>query len=364
MVDEQVGVTTTPERPSRSVSPTPPSAPRLLTGLGCTSCGGSLEIADGVTNLVCGYCGTPVAVVGDRGVARRMVRERLDRESALAAVRRWFTSGFRKEPALKRDAKMVEAFLAWFPFVRVELDVVGWALGYSTTRRKSGNRWVEERRPEEKQIERSFDLTVPAADMAEFGVQRVDLRGDRLEPLDLELLRNRGMVFRPVRAPAEEAEHLEGQALEQAAADASPDRVTYRWTAPVGRRVTLVYYPLWVVRFAFRSRYYQVLVDADDGSIAWGKAPGNHTFRAGSLIAACAGACFVGTTVLQHLDWVARGEGGLGALAALGLALVALIRWGYAQFRHGGVVEEGTGVSAERRWRSLGDSLKSVVGNR
>jgi DNA-directed RNA polymerase subunit RPC12/RpoP len=363
VVDQQVGMmdgTRHPETPEPATS----STRRLLTGLGCTSCGGALEIDEGVTNLACGYCGTAVAVVGERGVARRMVRERLDREAALAAVRKWFTSGYRKEPALRRHAKMVETFLAWFPFVRTEMDVVGWALGYTTTRRKKGDRVAEQRRPEERQIERSFDRTVPAADMAEFGVARVDLRGDHVEPLDLDVLRARGMVFRPVRAPAEEAERLEQQALEEAATDASPDRVTYRWTAPLGRRVTLVYYPMWVVRFAFRSRYYQVLVDAEDGSIAWGKAPGNHTFRAGSLIAACAAACFVGTTVLQNLDWVARGEGGLGALGALGLALVALIRWGYAQFRHGGVVEEGTGVPTSRRWRSLGYSLKSVVGDR
>ena len=360
-MDEPVGVTTV--GPS-ATSDTVASMPRVLTGLGCTSCGGALEVDEGVTNVVCGYCGTPVAVVGERGIARRMVRERIDRQAALASVRRWFASGVRKEPALRRQAKIVETFLAWFPFVRVEVDVVGWVLGYSTGRRKRGNRWVEDRKPEERQIERSFDWTSPAAEMAEFGVERIDLSGDRVEPLDLDLLRARGMVFRPVLAPSEEADRAERVAVEEAASAAAPDRVTYRWLAPLGRRVTLVYYPLWVVRFGFRNRFYQVLVDAEDGRIAWGKAPGNHTFRAASLIAACAATCFVATTVLQHLDWVFRGEGGLGALGALGLALLAAVRWGYSQFRHGGVVEEGTGVPAARRWRSLGDSLKQVVGSR
>lgn len=337
---------------------------RILTGLGCTSCGGSLEMDEGVTNVVCGYCGTPVAVVGERSVARRMVVEEIDRDGALASVRSWFTSGIRKEPALRRQAEVVEAFLAWFPFVRIEIDVVGWVLGYTTRRRKRGNRWVEDQRPEERLIEQTFDHTTAAADMVEFGVERVDLRGDRIVPLDVDVLRARGMVFRPVRAPSEEADRVQDRVLEEAATAASPDRVTSRWVAAVGRRVTVVYYPLWVVRFGFRKRFYQVLVDAEDGAIAWGKAPGNHGFRAGSLILACAGACFVATTVLQNLDWLLRGEAGLGALAALGLGLVALVRWGYSQFRHGGVVEEGTGVPVDRRWRSLGDSIKQVMGSR
>lgn len=337
---------------------------QVLTSVGCGSCGGSLTVEEGTTNLVCSYCGTPVLVVGERGVARRMVLDSVDRDGARDRILQWFKSGIRKDPTLKREARVEEAFLAWFPFIRHRFDAVGWVLGYVSRRRKRGNRWETVSEPVERQVERSLDLTTPTSDMGEFGVDRIDLHGDEVLPLDLERLRARGMVFRPVRSAREQAAVLEQRALDQLIAESQPDRVTFRWLEAARRQTTLVYYPLWVVRYRFRERLYQVLVDAEDGAIAWGKAPGNHFYRAACLVAACGGAAFIATTVLQHLDWVTRGEGGLGALALIGLLLLAIIRWGYSQFRYGGVIEEGTGVAARRGWTSLGDAVRKAVGSR
>ena len=97
-------------------------------------------------------------------------------------MRRWFRRGIRKDPALKKEARYQEAFLAWFPFVRARLDAVGWVLGIREKKRKRGNRWETVKEPVERQVERAVDLTMPAADMAEFGVHRVDLSGDESNP--------------------------------------------------------------------------------------------------------------------------------------------------------------------------------------
>jgi hypothetical protein len=101
----------------------------------------------------------------------------------------------------------------------------------------------------------------------------------------------------------------------------------------VRRRVAVVYYPLWVIRYSFRGQTYQALIDAEDGSLAYGKAPGNHLWRAFSLVSACAGACFVGTTVLQNADFLLRSENGLMGLGMVGLMLAGFVAWGYRQFR-------------------------------
>ncbi len=320
--------------------------PKLVTGLSCPSCGGTLDVEEGWTNVLCRYCETPLAVLGDRGVARLMVLDKVDRAGASRTVRGWFTKGIRKEPALKRDARFEEAFLAWFPFVRARFDVVGWVLGVERRRVKRGNKyvWVEE--PKELQVERALDRTVPAAEMAEFGVGRVNLAGDELVPLDEDVLRRRGMVFRPSRAPAERSEQLMAEGVKECERTTRLDRTTFSWLALARRRTSVVYYPLWVFRYSFKGRTYQALVDAEDGSLAYGKAPGNHLYRAAALVAAAAGACFIGTTVLQHLGSVLNSDNGFAALAGLGLAMLGLIGWGYHQFRRGGIVEEGTGCMA------------------
>ena len=335
--------------------------PKLLAGLTCASCAGTIDVQEGLTNVVCRYCGTPVAVVGERGVTRLMVLDRVDRSAAGLAVRRWFAKGIRKAPALRREARLEESFLAYFPFVRARFDVVGWVLGTKEHRRKSGNRWVTEHRPVEVQVERSVDRTMASGDMAEFGVRRVNLAGDQLLPLDDELLRSRGMVFRPQRTPAEVGEALTKAAMEQIQATGEVDRVTFSWFAAIRKRITVVYYPLWVIRYGFRGQAYQALIDAEDGTLAYGKAPGNHLFRALSLVGACAGACFAGTTLLQHLDVLLRSDNSLMPLAAVGLLLAGFVVWGYRQFRRGGVVEEGGGLADESAEPSLTKSIQEFM---
>lgn len=333
----------------------------MLTGLTCASCGGTVDVQEGRTNVECRFCGTPQAVVGERGIARVMVLNKLDRRRAGEVVRAWLSKGIRKEPALKKDAVLQEAFLAWFPFVRARLDAIGWILGIKTRRRKRGNRTETVKQPVEHAIERSVDVTMPAADMAEFGVHRVDLAGDEVLPLNDDLLRSRGMVFRPSRSLQEIGDRLKARAIAEAERDHRLDRVSFSWLSSVRRRVNLVFYPMWVIRYGFRGRTYQVLVDAEDGSVAYGKAPGNHLWRSFCLVASCAGASFVGTTVLQHANVLLRSDDGLKGLGVIGLVLAGLVYWGYRQFRHGGVVEEGTGLARDKEEVGLSGTVKDVM---
>ncbi|MCG6950057.1 MAG: hypothetical protein LJE93_14190 [Acidobacteria bacterium] len=334
---------------------------RVLTGLKCSSCGGSVDVHEGYTNVVCRFCKTPQAVVGNRGIVRMMVLNKLERKDASEVLRKWFRRGLRKDPALKKEARYQEAFLAWFPFVRARLDAIGWVLGMRIRKKKRGNRWETVREPVERQVERSIDVTMPAADMAEFGVEEVNLSGDAIEPLDEGLLRGRGMVFRPSRSIEETAAELYRRSLSEVQMAHRLDRISFSWIEAIRKHVTVVYYPMWVVRYGFRGRTYQVLVDAEDGDIAYGKAPGNHYYRAFSLVGACGGACFIGSTILQHAGSFLRSENGLVGLGIVGLILSGLVYWGYRQFRHGGVVEEGTGLASQRRYRSLTETVQGVV---
>jgi hypothetical protein len=317
-----------------------------VSGLGCPACGGSLEVREGLTNLPCRYCGTSLLVLGRRGVERLMVLDEVDRPGAEQVLRRWFDRGIRKEPALRKEAEVREAFLAWFPFVRTRCDLIGWVLGQEKRRVQEGSSWVTRYEPKEIQIEESVDSTTPAAEMAEFGVSRVNLHGDELRPLDEDTLRSRGMTFRPSHTPEEASRQALETAVTRVRSKKKLDRTTFSWTATVRNRVTVVYYPLWVVRYAFHNRQYQALIDAEDGTLAYGKAPGNHLYRAGALVSACAAAAFIATTTLQHLGLLLRFDNTLAALGAILVVLGATLAWGYSVFRHGGVVEEGTGTDA------------------
>jgi hypothetical protein len=243
----------------------------------------------------------------------------------------------------------------------MRFDVIGWILGFRERKRKQGNRWVKHREPVEHQVEQPVDHTMASADMAEFGVHRINLAGDELEPLDDEVLRRRGMVFRPAKAADDVGKRLVDAAVRGLEHSGAVDHVTFSWFAAIRRRMAVVYYPLWVIRYSFRGQTYQALIDGEDGSLAYGKAPGNHLFRALSLVGACAGACFVGTTVLQNAGWVLRSDDGLMGLGMMGLVLAGFVAWGYRQFRRGGVVEEGTGLADESKEPGLQRSLQTFL---
>ncbi len=324
------------------------SPPARVTGLSCPACAGVLEVETGLRVLACPYCGTHLLVGGETGVRRFAVEPKLDAAAAREAALRWLGSGWNKDRRLPKEAELAESFLCFLPFFRVEADAVGIALGTEERQRTVGsgkNRRTQTYEVDvERVVERPCDSTFAAVQVAEWGVQRVNLAGDRLLPFDAGALERAGMVFPPTRSENEAREGALAQFRQETDPGKGLKRVRFRYQAMLRERMSVIYYPLWVVRYRFRGRSYQVVVDAEDGGIAYGKAPGNDLYRALMLVGSEAAACFIGTSVVQH-GW--SSDDGCGAVIGALVVAVVILGWGWKRFRWGGEVVEGTGVVAE-----------------
>jgi hypothetical protein len=315
-------------------------------------------VDSGARVVHCAFCQTPLLATSRLGARRFAVVPRFDADAARGAARGWLGSGWNKDRSLPRDAVLGEAFLCYLPFFRVVADAIGWALGTEERTRGSGKNRRTVEVDVEKSVERRFDRTYPAVNVAELGVQEVALGGDRLVAFDADALERSGMVFVPTRSEAE----VRDAALAAYKAEADPasglKRVRFRFLETVRDELTVVYYPLWVVRYRFRNRSYQAVVDAEDGTLAYGKAPGNDLYRALVLVGTEAVVCYAGTTLAQHAD---NGCGATMAAAVFGFIALA---WAWRRFRYGGVVEEGSGVrqASRPKWRG-GDLLSFVRGH-
>jgi hypothetical protein len=120
------------------------------------------------------------------------------------------------------------------------------------------------------------------------------------------------------------------------------------------RKFSLVYYPLWVARYEYKNRSYQVVVDGFEGDILYGKAPGNILYRAATLVGGMAAGTFilVNGTILGGIVISASDDGDSLAVLLLPLALgIGLIIAGYRRFRYG---EEVESVKKRARKLSLG----------
>jgi len=96
-----------------------------------------------------------------------------------------------------------------------------------------------------------------------------------------------------------------------------------------------------VVRYLYRGRSFQVVLDGFSGQILYGKAPGSTIYRAAVLVGGMAlGAVIAvdGAALAFRLAFESDGDGSLGLLAGgFGLMVVGVgvMRKAYRMFRYG-----------------------------
>ncbi len=238
--------------------------------------------------MTCPACQQKALVQGERGVRRWQVRRKVDRTQAVETVTQFF-SGMNKAIGLRQQAQIQEVFLVYLPFWRVDAYVAGWRLG----REKSGD---DSSRPVEVEVLDEMQWADAAADVSEFGVQRIAMPRTGLEPFNQDVLSREGMVFEPseswTEAAAEAADHFTYRAREKKTLKTS----YYEKFHVLREKLSIVYYPLWVVRYHYRKRNYQVVVDGVQNKVLYGKAPGNILYRAAALV----GGMSLGNLLLVH----------------------------------------------------------------
>lgn len=304
-------------------------------GLTCPSCRGVVPVPEGVRLVKCPYCGERSLVQGERGIYRWQVNRQVDRDQAQALVRQFF-SGIRKAIGLRREAKIREMFLVYLPYWQVNAFVAGVMLG----RVKSGK---DSTRPIEVEVAEEMDWNDAAADVSEFGVQRVSFTRTDLLPYDAAGLHREGMVFEPTESRTEAVAEAERHFIHRGRRKRSLKTKYFEKFHILRPHLSLVYYPLWVTRYEFRGRNYQVVVDGVRQKLLYGKAPGNIFYRAAALVISMAlgNLLLVNGTILAGLFAGNSSDDDSGAFLCLPVMIgLGLIVFGYRAFRYGEEVEE------------------------
>jgi hypothetical protein len=244
---------------------------------------------------------------------------------------------------LPSQARITELFLAYLPYWRSLAQVAGWVFG----QKKISSGKSSHYEPRERQIMEQMEWTGAAGDVAEFGVESVSLAGAQLAAYAPDALHAEGMVFEPTGSmtDAREAAHAgwETQARERAGLT----RIAQMWLRHLREALAIVYYPLWVARYTYRQRSYQVVVDGQSGRVLYGKAPGNIFFRALMLLGGTALGSFLlvdGTAIALAVVARSSDDDSLALLVVPIAAGAALIAGGYRLFRWGEEIEQRTKV--------------------
>jgi hypothetical protein len=299
-----------------------------VQGLSCPKCGGIVPIAEGQTIAHCPYCDLRSWVRGQSGLPRAQVARTVDRARAVRAFQQFLSGHAAIARDAGRQAQLSEAFLAHIPLWLGEVGALGFAFG----QKKVGKDSYEAR--EYKAVER-LSWNGAACDLSEFGLSAVPMGLPPLQPYDERALSAEGMVFEPVNSRAD-AEKAAGEAFEQqlnALTGKKLDRVTQEFKRFVHPEFRLVYYPVWMLRYLYHGRAFQVAVDGASGKVLYGKAPGSVMYRAAVLVGGMALGAFVAVDVAAFF---AGGDDDSACLVFVAIAIgLSIMLAAYRAFRHG-----------------------------
>ena len=269
------------------------STPEALKGLNCPRCGGTVPIPEGQAIVICPFCDLRSIVRGDAGIRRYQVPVRVDREQAEACLRKFLGGNIAISGAARREAVLTEVILVHLPFWAIWGRALGWVFG----KKKVGSGKDSHYEPREVKVVQELTWNTAACEVGEFGVTQVNLSGRPLEPFQADALHHSGMVFEPTGSSLEALEQARQEFNNSVRSKASLDQVSQAFVRIVRQRRGLVYYPLWMVRYTFRGRSFQIAVDGFSGEVLYGKAPGNLLYRAAVLVGGIALGAFLSVDV-------------------------------------------------------------------
>jgi hypothetical protein len=294
-------------------------------------------------------------VRGERGLLRYQIPVRIDRKVVETAVRQFLKGNRAIASQAANDAQVTESFVAYLPFWVMWSHVLGWVFG----EKKVGSGDDARYEPREFKVSEEMSWNWAAADMAEFGVESVNFEIHNLEPFNADDLHSNGLVFEPMGALSKARSSGEIYFEDSVHEMANLDRISQVFVRFLAQRMGLVYFPLWVTRYRFRERTYQVVVDGTSGKVLYGKAPGNTFYRAAMLVGGMALGAFLAVDVSSLVIWFAtQGDGDdIFSLLLVGLGLIgfgiSVMISAYRRFRHGEIFEYR--VHRPRRRRSIFD---------
>lgn len=321
----------------------------LSVGLTCPVCGGSISVGDGKKNIECEYCNSALHIDGDEGVMIAAFKNKISSDDALSSVKKWWKKGL-KARDLKRNGKILECYLIYIPFWKINARVAGWVCGYEERRTTNSNGVTSVKRiPMEEMVLRDMLYSNIACDPGDLGVRK--LRNFEGEPVleDFTMLPTFETTTSKDDAMAAAKKYVTDLGIQSAGVP----NITYHNMNVMLQGISMVYYPIWIVQYEYNERMYLVTVDGITSNVISGRAPGDALFQSLAVTGGCAAGGLISATALP-LTYYASPEIGL-FLFIVGIGITAIA---YHFFRNGSERVEGDFQNVKKA--SPSDILQNV----
>ncbi|NLK25616.1 MAG: hypothetical protein GX307_03450 [Euryarchaeota archaeon] len=304
----------------------------LSVGLNCPTCGGAITVMDGDRSINCRYCGSTLYVEGDQGVSTIAFKNNITRDVATNAVKEWWKKGF-KARDLRHVGTITEIYPIYLPFWSIGTRVAGWVCGYEErTYTDSKGHTRTEREYKEEMVLQDVTFSEIACDPGDLGLRSMNNFDGKASFEDLDMI----PTFESTTSRDDAVEHARFDSMARGRASTNIPNITFERLHVLVRKMSMIYYPVWVIRYDYQQRMYICTVDGVTGQVLSGRAPGDPLFQS---LAVTAGTSVGGIAA----------AGGIIALAEFGTELgIAGIIFGilalgatYWFFRHGSEIVQG-----------------------
>ncbi|HEY3272255.1 MAG TPA: hypothetical protein VGJ92_00760 [Methanocella sp.] len=333
----------------------------ISLNMNCPNCGGALSLNEGAHYTSCPYCTAMLAVEGDEGISKITFKDKITRVQAVEAVQRWWRGGF-KARDLKTRGQITESYPIYVPFWRLKARAAGWVCGYRTeTYRDSKGNTHTKKVPLEKMIVRDFDWSHVACDPGDIGIEHLrNFEGEAV-------LHDEGSIptFEATTSRTDAIADGSQQVMSEAVAYAGVPTVTFKDVHVFPKDMSIVFYPIWVVRYTYSERMYFATVDGITGNVLSGRAPGDNLWRSLAMAAGMAiggiGSAFSLSILLSGGSEGSAGMGSAGLIVCLAVAAGAFVFFRYGSEMTTGDVKGGFNLSISSKKAVQDEVMKQMA---
>lgn len=297
----------------------------VLRSVQCPQCAGPLGAREGRRILVCGHCGVRVAAKERDGFSRWYFPVRLDRLKAVGVGSAWLKQhpGIAKQA---RNAHFVEAQLAWAPIWEYKALVAGWEFGRKLRTRCELVGEDENERLELRLVRESVDephlqerrFFQAATDLGALGATRPRITGrEPALPLLAGELDPSALVLEAEGTAAEIIDRGRRAVLQPLSGAVSPDVHLFA----LRESTTLLFYPLWLLRYRDGNRLHRMVVNGRDGTVNSATAPAAVAEQVAPLLAKVASMA----VVVAFLVWLGIERGAVRVPALVAAVIVSVV---------------------------------------
>lgn len=242
---------------------------QVAEGINCPDCGAPLQLAGGEAIVTCSYCGSTVnmAVGSKYFLKHSIIPNRLSPKDVEDLARSWMSGGFLKPDDLARKAKIVSAELTFLPLFVMNAVATTKYKGFFTRAGPAIERSGE--------LKREYFWKVIGRRAAAFPAREYDVPLAAKADFSTSLL-TPGSKF--LNAEMDDAEAVEKAKQEMEAnqrflLQQDLDAITEATTTFELKDVEFMHAPVWTVKYEYRKRLYELLLDGQSGRDIKGEIP-------------------------------------------------------------------------------------------